>query len=148
MSSVHKDLVSLPPPKDKVYVAVYKFRDQTGQYKSSATGVTWSTAVTQGASSMLNKTLEDSKWFLPLGPYAMPGSKEIYKSDGSLAVIEVIGEGDDRKQKEEDIALLRSYGVPVCDIDMLPPEQAHDTVEAFAVNGYRNAASRPIIFLD
>ncbi|WP_460880871.1 CsgG/HfaB family protein [Pontibacter rugosus] len=31
-------LVSLPPPQQKVVAAVYKFRDQTGQYKPSATG--------------------------------------------------------------------------------------------------------------
>ncbi len=66
VTSVHKDLTSLPPPKEKIYVAVYKFRDQTGQYKTSASGITWSTAVTQGATSMLLKALEDSGWFIVL----------------------------------------------------------------------------------
>jgi curli production assembly/transport component CsgG len=66
ITSVHRDLVSLPVPKEKIVAAVYKFRDQTGQYKTSATGVSWSTAVTQGATSMLLKALEDSKWFTVL----------------------------------------------------------------------------------
>ncbi len=63
VTSVHKDLTSLPQPREKIVAAVYKFRDQTGQYKTSSSGVSWSTAVTQGATSMLLKALEDSKWF-------------------------------------------------------------------------------------
>ncbi|MFZ0391460.1 MAG: CsgG/HfaB family protein [Calditrichia bacterium] len=63
VTSIHKDLVALPAPKEPIVVAVYKFRDQTGQYKTSSTGVSWSTAVTQGATSMLLKALEDSRWF-------------------------------------------------------------------------------------
>jgi curli production assembly/transport component CsgG len=63
ITSVHKELTSLPSAKEPIVAAVYKFRDQTGQYKTSASGVTWSTAVTQGATSMLLKALEDSKWF-------------------------------------------------------------------------------------
>lgn len=66
VTSVHDDLISLPPPKEKIYAAVYKFRDQTGQYKTTASGLTWSTAVTQGATSMLLKALEDSGWFTVL----------------------------------------------------------------------------------
>lgn len=65
-TAIHNDLISLPPPKQKVVVAVYKFRDQTGQYKTSAQATTFSTAVTQGATSMLNKALEDSGWFTPI----------------------------------------------------------------------------------
>lgn len=59
-------LKSLPPPKDKIIVAVYKFRDQTGQYKPSENGTSWSTAVTQGATSILLKSLDDSGWFIPI----------------------------------------------------------------------------------
>jgi curli biogenesis system outer membrane secretion channel CsgG len=59
-------LKNLPLPKEQVVVGVYKFRDQTGQYKSSETGSTFSTAVTQGATSILIKALEDSKWFIPI----------------------------------------------------------------------------------
>ncbi|MEI6127161.1 MAG: CsgG/HfaB family protein [Pseudomonadota bacterium] len=66
VTSVHKDLISLPPPKRKIVVAVYKFRDQTGQYKYHPTATTFSTAVTQGATSMLIKALEDSGWFIPV----------------------------------------------------------------------------------
>ena len=65
-TSATKLLKNLPSPKDKVVVGVYKFRDQTGQYKALETGSTFSTAVTQGASSILIKALEDSKWFIPI----------------------------------------------------------------------------------
>lgn len=65
-TAIHQDLISLPKPREKIVVAVYKFRDQTGQYKSHPTSVTFSTAVTQGATSMLNKALEDSGWFIPI----------------------------------------------------------------------------------
>ena len=60
------ELKSLPPPKDKIIVAVYKFRDQTGQYKPTENGSSWSTAVTQGATSILLKSLDDSGWFVPI----------------------------------------------------------------------------------
>jgi len=60
------DLRSLPKPKEKIVTAVYKFRDQTGQYKPSSTGANWSTAVTQGATSILLRALEESKWFTPI----------------------------------------------------------------------------------
>jgi len=65
-TDIHNDLISLPPPKDKIVIAIYKFRDQTGQYKTSAQATTFSTAVTQGATSMLIKVLEDSGWFIPI----------------------------------------------------------------------------------
>jgi curli production assembly/transport component CsgG len=63
---IKKDLLELPEPEDKIVVAVYKFRDQTGQYKSSETGVSWSTAVTQGATNILIRALEESGWFIPI----------------------------------------------------------------------------------
>ena len=59
------DLRALPPPKGKVAVAVYGIRDQTGQYKP-APDSSFSTAVTQGASSMLIKALKESGWFIPV----------------------------------------------------------------------------------
>ncbi|MBK0369175.1 CsgG/HfaB family protein [Flavobacterium agrisoli] len=59
-------LKDLPKPKDKVVVGVYKFRDQTGQYKPLENGSSFSTAVTQGATSILIKALEDSNWFIPI----------------------------------------------------------------------------------
>ena len=66
ITAVHKDLVSLPLPKEKVVAAVYQFSDQTGQYKYSPQVTTYSRAVTQGATSMLIKALEDSGWFIPI----------------------------------------------------------------------------------
>lgn len=59
-------LKNLPLPKEPVVVGVYNFRDLTGQYKASEYGSTFSTAVTQGATSILIKALDDSKWFIPI----------------------------------------------------------------------------------
>ncbi len=53
-------------PVNPIVVGVYKFRDQTGQYKQVESGVSYSTAVTQGATTILLKALEDSKWFIPI----------------------------------------------------------------------------------
>ncbi len=53
-------------PVKPIVVGVYKFRDQTGQYKQVENGTSWSTAVTQGATTILLKSLEDSKWFVPI----------------------------------------------------------------------------------
>ncbi|MHA2278929.1 MAG: CsgG/HfaB family protein [Candidatus Kariarchaeaceae archaeon] len=61
-----EDLRNLPDPKEKIIAAVYKFRDQTGQYKQSNVGSNFSTAVTQGATSILLKALEESRWFVPI----------------------------------------------------------------------------------
>jgi curli production assembly/transport component CsgG len=65
VSAIHADLVNLPPPKGKIVAAVYGFRDQTGQYKPSPDS-SFSTAVTQGAGSLLIKAMADSKWFTPV----------------------------------------------------------------------------------
>jgi curli production assembly/transport component CsgG len=65
-TAVHKNLVLLPPPEKKMVVAAYQFADRTGQYKYSTTVATQSRAVTQGATSMLIKALEDSGWFIPI----------------------------------------------------------------------------------
>jgi curli production assembly/transport component CsgG len=53
-------------PTKPIIVGVYKFRDQTGQYKQVEGGISYSTAVTQGATTILLKALEDSKWFMPI----------------------------------------------------------------------------------
>jgi len=71
-TAIHKDLASLPEPEAKIVVAVYKFRDQTGQYKYHPQATTFSTAVTQGSTSMLIKALEDSKWFEPIEREGLP----------------------------------------------------------------------------
>ncbi|QIP11637.1 curli production assembly protein CsgG [Spirosoma aureum] len=59
-------LRTLPEPNEKIYAAVYKFRDLTGQYKLTETGSNFSTAVTQGATNILMKALEESNWFVPV----------------------------------------------------------------------------------
>lgn len=66
ISTYTKELKNLPLPKEKVVVGVYKFRDQTGQYKAAENGSNWSTAVPQGTTTILIKALEDSRWFIPI----------------------------------------------------------------------------------
>ncbi|WP_333607994.1 CsgG/HfaB family protein [Arsukibacterium sp.] len=53
-------------PRQAIPVSVYAFRDQTGQYKPQANVSSFSTAVTQGATSVLTQILLDSGWFAPL----------------------------------------------------------------------------------
>jgi len=65
-SPAKRTLLELPKPLEKIVTAVYKFRDQTGQYKPSETGASWSTAVTQGATTILIRALEESGWFVPI----------------------------------------------------------------------------------
>jgi len=59
----YKDLTAMPDPKEPLVAAVYKFSDQTGQYKPSLAN-SWSTAVTQGATTILLRALEESGWFV------------------------------------------------------------------------------------
>ncbi|UAB81304.1 outer membrane beta-barrel protein [Marixanthomonas sp. SCSIO 43207] len=66
ISNQTKRLASLPEPAEPIIVGVYNFKDQTGQYKSIEAGSTFSTAITQGATTILIKALEDSKWFRPI----------------------------------------------------------------------------------
>jgi len=61
-----KELKALPKPKGAIPVSVYAYRDQTGQYKPQANVSSFSTAVTQGATSILIQALSDSDWFLPV----------------------------------------------------------------------------------
>ena len=56
-------LKEFPLPQEPVVAGVYNFKDQTGQYKAVENGSTFSTAVSQGGTTMLTKALEDSKWF-------------------------------------------------------------------------------------
>lgn len=65
-SKVKQELTDLPAPTEKIVAAVYRFKDQTGQYKASDRIASWSTAVTQGATSILIKAMEDSGWFIPI----------------------------------------------------------------------------------
>jgi len=59
-------LSALPPPREPIVAAVYRFRDQTGQYKALENVSTFSTQVTQGATSILMRALEESRWFVPI----------------------------------------------------------------------------------
>ena len=61
-----KELKNLPRPRGGIPVSVYSFRDQTGQYKPQANVSSFSTAVTQGSTSILMQALSDSQWFLPV----------------------------------------------------------------------------------
>lgn len=72
VTTIHKSLLTLPPPEQKIVVAVYKFRDQSGQFKPNGNAVSFSTAVTQGATSVLIKALEDSGWFVPIERESLP----------------------------------------------------------------------------
>jgi curli production assembly/transport component CsgG len=57
----------VPPPQDgKIVVAVYSFRDATGQKKQQIGVASFSTAVTQGGEGILIKALQDigdGQWF-------------------------------------------------------------------------------------
>lgn len=59
-------LRELPEPYEKVVVGVYNFKDQTGQLKAVEGGSSFSTAISQGATTILVQALEDSKWFTPI----------------------------------------------------------------------------------
>lgn len=68
-STTHRELLALPPPEQKVIVSVYRYSDQTGQLKPSDTIHSYSRAVTQGATSILIKALQDAgrgRWFTVL----------------------------------------------------------------------------------
>ena len=65
-TQVSKSLTQLPEPISPTVVGVYNFRDQTGQFKPTENGSTFSTSVTQGGTAILLKALEDSKWFKPI----------------------------------------------------------------------------------
>lgn len=65
-SPIQNRLLALPANGQKVAVAVYGFTDQTGQFKPTDNVQTLSRAVTQGATSILIKALQDAgnrQWF-------------------------------------------------------------------------------------
>lgn len=65
-TATNSALKELPAPQEQVVAAVYRFRDQTGQYKATEVASSFSTAVTQGSTSILMRALEDSGWFVPI----------------------------------------------------------------------------------
>jgi curli production assembly/transport component CsgG len=90
-------LNQLPAPQRPVAIAVYGFTDQTGQFKQSETGQTLSRAVTQGASSMLVKSLQDAGkrgWFTVV---------ERERLDNLLRERQIIGEMRKRYLGEQEI---------------------------------------------
>lgn len=90
-------LNQLPGPQRPVAIAVYGFTDQTGQFKPSATGQTLSRAVTQGASAMLVKALQDAgnrNWFTVV---------ERERLDNLLKERQIIGEMRKRYLGEQEV---------------------------------------------
>lgn len=78
-------------------IAVYGFTDQTGQFKPSDVGQTLSRAVTQGASSMLVKALQDAgnrQWFTVV---------ERERLDNLLRERQIIGEMRKRYLGEQEV---------------------------------------------
>ncbi|MEL0645861.1 CsgG/HfaB family protein [Pseudoalteromonas agarivorans] len=65
-TEIFSDLKNLPKPVGSIPVSVYSFRDQTGQYKPQTNVSSFSTAVTQGANSILVQALHESDWFTPV----------------------------------------------------------------------------------
>jgi curli production assembly/transport component CsgG len=66
VTKMNRALRELPPPERRVAIAVYGYTDQTGQFKEPATVQSNSRAVTQGATSVLIKALQDAgdgRWF-------------------------------------------------------------------------------------
>ena len=62
----HLELLNLPPAKERPVVAVYGFKDLTGQRKSEDNIASFSTAVTQGGTAMVIdalKTAGGGTWF-------------------------------------------------------------------------------------
>lgn len=64
-SETNKILRTLPLPPGKIEAAVYSFSDLTGQKKDPPNSSTLSSAVTQGAETILIKALLESRWFSP-----------------------------------------------------------------------------------
>jgi curli production assembly/transport component CsgG len=65
-SQTLSELKALPKPVGRIAVSVYGFRDQTGQYKTTTGASSFSTAITQGATSILMQTLGETDWFMPV----------------------------------------------------------------------------------
>lgn len=90
-------LNQLPAPQRPVAIAVYGFTDQTGQFKPSEQGQTLSRAVTQGASSILVKALQDAgnrSWFTVV---------ERERLDNLLKERQIIGEMRKRYLGEQEV---------------------------------------------
>ncbi len=66
VSEVNLRLRNIPAPKQRIPVAVYDFKDETGQYREAANYQQLSRVVTQGGVAILIKALQDAgnrRWF-------------------------------------------------------------------------------------
>lgn len=66
LTPAQRELMQLPAPAQRLTVAVYDFTDQTGQFRESQGMQSLSRVVSQGATSMLVKALQDAgnrSWF-------------------------------------------------------------------------------------
>jgi len=66
LTASQAELMALPPPAQRLTIAVYDFTDQTGQFRDGAAGQSLSRAVSQGGTSILMKALQDAgdrEWF-------------------------------------------------------------------------------------
>ena len=66
VSETNMRLRNIPAPKQRIPVAVYDFRDETGQYREAQNYQQLSRVVTQGGVSILIKALQDAgnrRWF-------------------------------------------------------------------------------------
>lgn len=97
-----EELKTLPKPKGKIPVSVYAFRDQTGQYKPQSNVSSFSTAVTQGGTSILMQALSDSDWFLPL---EREGLQNI------LTERKIIRAAKQSKQQQDDMPALATASI-------------------------------------
>lgn len=82
-------------PRSAIPVSVYAFRDQTGQYKPQANVSSFSTAVTQGATSMLTQILLETGWFAPMereGLQNLLTERKIYGSNKKSAELPALKE--------------------------------------------------------
>lgn len=69
VTETNAELRRLPDPARPLVVAVYGYKDETGQFKETENFATYSHAVTQGATSVLVKALHDAgggRWFTVL----------------------------------------------------------------------------------
>jgi curli biogenesis system outer membrane secretion channel CsgG len=65
-TAAQRELIALPAPAQRLTVAVYNFQDQTGQFRGGESTQSLSRVVSQGATSMLVKALQDAgnrAWF-------------------------------------------------------------------------------------
>jgi curli production assembly/transport component CsgG len=96
--TIVKAIDTLPAPAGpKVSIAVYGFKDHTGQRKPSATLSLFSTAVTQGAESYLIKSLQEAgnrQWFTVV---ERVGLDNLLKERQMIKLTREIYEGKDAK---------------------------------------------------